>query len=256
MKQRNKQQEEAKNDGIRVLIVSLFIILLAFFVVLNSIAVVDERRKLEALGSLVGSFGVLPGGLSPMMSEGGDGLMLPPQAPMVGGDESADLLGLTKRQAKPVMFRAGARGMIISIQDKVCFDEGSFRVKPSSYSFLKELCEMINQDKYPVEIIGHTDNRPPDEKSFDSNWELSALRAMEVLKFFVIMGKVDPARLAAYGCAELKPIASNETRETRAQNRRVDIVLDQRSEDRLRHIYRKTPSRFFVFKKFIFDMFD
>ena len=60
-----KADDDAALGGNRILIVALFIILLAFFIVLNSIAVVDERRKLEAIGSLVGTFGILPSGLSP-----------------------------------------------------------------------------------------------------------------------------------------------------------------------------------------------
>ena len=63
---KNKDEAESNSAeaGIRVMTVALFIILLAFFIVLNSIAVVDERNTLEALGSLTGSFGILPGGLS------------------------------------------------------------------------------------------------------------------------------------------------------------------------------------------------
>jgi len=60
MKPAHSQPENTADQcGIRILIISLFIILLSFFVVLNSISVVDERAKLEALGSLIGSFGIL-----------------------------------------------------------------------------------------------------------------------------------------------------------------------------------------------------
>lgn len=63
MKQKKGQSQGGSGQaGIRVLTVALFIILLAFFIVLNSIAVIDESRTLAALGSLIGSFGILPGG--------------------------------------------------------------------------------------------------------------------------------------------------------------------------------------------------
>ena len=256
MKPRQSQSENtASQSGIRTLIVSLFIILLAFFIVLNSIGVVDERRKIEVLGSLTGSFGVLPGGLSPMKSEGES--ISPSQAPIVPHEGYLmEESGLSKPMSGLVSLWTSPEGNVITIHDKVIFDEGSHKIRLSSYGFLKRLCEMINQDKYPVEITGHTDNRPPDEKSFHSNWEISSLRAMEVLKFFVVIGKVPPMRLTAYGCGEYKPIASNETRQTRAQNRRMDIILDHRCEARLKRISREGSSRFFVFKRFLFRMFD
>lgn len=256
MKPSQSQSENtAGQKGIRVLIVSLFIILLAFFIVLNSIGVVDERRKIEALGSLIGSFGVLPGGLSPMKSEGQS--ISPSQAPIVPPEtDLMEELGISEAISGLVSLWTSPEGKVITIRDKVIFDEGSYKIRLSSYGFLKKLCEIINQDRYPVEITGHTDNRPPDEKSFHSNWEISSLRAMEVLKFFAVIGKVPPTRLTAYGCGEYKPIASNKTRQTRAQNRRVDIILDHRCEAKLKQIYREGSSRFFVFKRFLFRMFD
>jgi chemotaxis protein MotB len=271
MKSKQIQSAQAPGQsGIRVLTVALFIILLAFFVVLHSIAVVDEKRKLEAIGSLIGTFGLLPSGLSPVSGVGHS--ISPAQAPILGEDDSTmvphelsvdasemewrGLVGLGLPDARPVTIRATSKGRVISIEDQVVFDKDSYRIKPSSYAFLTELCQFINQDSYPVEIAGHTDNIPADEKPFGSNWEISALRALEVLKFFAVIGKVDSSRLIAYGCNQYKPIASNETRQTRARNRRVDIILDQRSRQRLQQFYRKEPSAFFIFKRFVFSIFD
>jgi chemotaxis protein MotB len=261
MKPRQSQSENtAGQSGIRVLVVSLFIILLAFFIVLNSIGVIDERRKLEALGSLIGSFGILPGGLSPIKGKGEK--LTASEPPMMGhgdsfgGDSFGELVSESEIMSGPISVATCPEGKMITIRDKVIFDEGSYKIRPSSYGFLRRLCEVINQDNYPVEVTGHTDNRPPDEKSFHSNWEISSLKAMEVLKFFVVIGKVHPKRLTAYGCGEYKPIASNKTRQTRAQNRRVDIILDHRCEARLKQVCRESSSRFFVFKRFLFRMFD
>lgn len=256
MKPTHSQPEiTAGHCGIQILIISLFIILLSFFVVLNAISVVDERAKLEALGSLIGSFGILPGGISLIKGEGEN--IVPAMPPIIPHEEAHDeVVGLTKTTSRPTSLWTAPEGRVISIHDAVIFDEGSYKIRPSSYGFLRKLCEIINEDEYPIKITGHTDNRLPDEKSFHSNWEISSLRAMEVLKFFVVIGKVDPMRLTAYGCGEYKPIASNETRQTRAQNRRVDIILDHRSEARLKQIRRQDSSRFFVFKRFLFRMFD
>ncbi|RLB88050.1 MAG: hypothetical protein DRH10_08205 [Deltaproteobacteria bacterium] len=255
MRTRQRQYEgNASQSGIRILTVALFIILLAFFIVLNSIAVIDEKSKLEALGSLIGSFGILPGGLSAMKDEGKS--ILPPQAPMVSRNaETTELFTSGASVSRPVFIRSTPRGEVVSIHDKLLFDPGAYKIKLSSYPFLKKLCKIINQDQYPVEITGHTDSLPPDEKSGKSNWEISSLRALEVMKFFVFMGKVSPARITAYGCAGYRPIASNDTRQTRALNRRVDVLLESRARGRLEEIYEGEPSRFFVFKRFVFRIF-
>lgn len=270
MKQKKQQSSgsDAAQAGLRTLCVALFIILLAFFIVLNSIAVIDEKRKLEALGSLVGTFGLMPSGLSAFSGEGaGFGK---PTAPIekvrqsfeesgdapAAGRVVAKKFGLGLPGSGEVSIRSTLTENIVSIQDQVVFDKGSYRIKRSSYGFLKELCDIINQDTYPVEITGHTDSIPADEKAAGSNWEISSLRALEVLKFFAAIGKVNPERLTAYGCGEYRPVASNETRQTRAQNRRVDIVLDHRSRQRLEQIYKEEPSGFFVFKRFVFSIFD
>lgn len=257
MKRKKRQSEDGPSQaGIRVMIVSLFIILLAFFIVLNSIAVIDERKTLAALGSLIGSFGILPSGLS-ASKEGEVRLISATQVPMASRHtESIEIPEPGKSSAGSVATRTMPKGEVISIQDRVLFDEASYKIKLAGYGFLKRLCEIINEEEYPVEITGHTDSRPPDEKSVSSNWQLSSLRALEVLKFFVVVGKVLPSRLTAYGCGEHRPIASNETRQTRAQNSRVDIILAHSSTEKLKEIIQKGQSGFVVFKRFVFSIFD
>jgi chemotaxis protein MotB len=79
----DKKKKNIDDDGAdigMVMTVSLFLILLTFFILLNSIAVIDEHRSRMAIGSLIGAFGGLPGGLSPL--ETGKSIM-PPSAPMI-----------------------------------------------------------------------------------------------------------------------------------------------------------------------------
>jgi len=82
-KKKKKEADEVAKDGNVVLFTALSMILLAFFIVLNSLAVVDTNRKLSALGSLLGSFGVLPGGL---LTTDGESL-LPYESPIVSEGE-------------------------------------------------------------------------------------------------------------------------------------------------------------------------
>jgi len=257
VKSKKKQSEDGPSqDGIRVMVVSLFIILLAFFIVLNSMAVIDDKRSLAALGSLIGSFGILPGGISP--SKAGDVRVLTPgHIPMASrAAESVEVDLSGKEGNDAVTFEALPEGQIISIQEHVLFEKDGFKIKPAGYGFLKMISEIINEGNYPIEITGHTDNRPAEEKSATSNWALSSLRAIEVLKFFAVIGDVLPSRLTAYGCGEYKPVSSNETRHSRERNRRIEIFLEEKMLEGLKDIYQRDMSGLVVFKRFVFSIFD
>jgi chemotaxis protein MotB len=239
-----------------MMIVSLFIILLAFFIVLNSMAVIDDKRRLAALGSLIGSFGILPGGLSP-----GQGGEMKPAAPgrvpaISDTDGGMSWFGSGTRGTKSIELRTVPKGQVITINNRVLFDGNGYRIKPAGYQFLDKLCQVVAKRNYPIEITGHTDSRPADEKLVHSNQELSSLRAMEVLKFFSTVGNVDPVRLTAFGCGDTRPIASNETRQTRQRNRRVDILLAQAVLSDLEGIYEENNSGFVLFKRFVFHIFN
>ena len=116
-------------------------------------------------------------------------------------EETIDLKhGDDQSGTQPVTIRTTPKGRQISIQDKLLFDKDGYKLRPAGYAFLKDLCSIIRNESYPVEITGHTDSRPPQEKGVESNQALSSLRALEVLRYFVVVGGIDPMRLSAYGC--------------------------------------------------------
>lgn len=80
--------------------------------------------------------------------------------------------------------------------------------------------------KYKINIQGHTDDVPIESPLYPTNWELSAARATAVLRYFLDKG-IEPTRLTATGFADIFPIASNDTEAGRAQNRRVELVLEK-----------------------------
>ena len=82
-------------------------------------------------------------------------------------------------------------------------------------------------------MIGHTDNihiSKDSQNKFPSNWELSAARASAVIRYFQTNRGIDPRNMEAMGRAFYEPIASNETEEGRAQNRRVEIIIAPKAE--------------------------
>ncbi len=76
-----------------------------------------------------------------------------------------------------------------------------------------------------IRVEGHTDNVPISNPRFPSNWELSTARATVVVCHLIQTYSLSPAMLSAAGYAENRPIASNDTEEGKARNRRVDLII-------------------------------
>lgn len=119
--------------------------------------------------------------------------------------------------------------LTINMVDRVLFDSGQAQVKPAGTKVLKQVAEVLNKvtDKQ-IRIEGHTDNVPISTKlqdRFKTNWELSTARATTVVRYLIDQGGVDRQYLSAVGYADTRPIASNDSDEGRASNRRIEIVL-------------------------------
>lgn len=256
-KRKKKSDDDSEANIGMVMTVSLFLILLTFFILLNSIAVFDENRTRVAIGSLIGAFGGLPGGLSPM--ESGKSV-LPPSAPMIEEELTIEqLMSYVKRDLKELagnikLETVGDQKRIV-INEAGLFMGNGFEIKPSIQPLLDKLGEVINKGSFPVEIAGYTDNVEHTEKGYKSNWEMSAIMALKVLKYFVSQCGVLPNRLTAYGCESNHPIASNESVQSRAQNRRVEIDLKYKAPEYIKRIFKKKPAGFFTYKKFDFEIF-
>lgn len=102
------------------------------------------------------------------------------------------------------------------------FDTGKTLIKPESEDMMKNIATYLkaHSDKKYL-IVGHTDN----VGDFDANIKLSLARAQAVVKELIEKYAIDPAQLKAYGDGQTAPIATNATKEGRAKNRRVEIVL-------------------------------
>lgn len=256
-RKKRKIEDDSGADIGMVMTVSLFLILLTFFILLNSIAVIDETRTRLAIGSLIGAFGGLPGGLSPM--ESGKSV-LPPSAPMIEEELTIEqLMSYLKRDITEfggdIKVEAIGSEERIIINETALFIEKGQKIKPSIQPLLDKLCQIINKGSFPVEIAGYTDNVIHPEYGYKSNWELSAIMTLKVLKYFVAQCGVFPGRLTAYGRGSNNPIASNDTRQSRSQNRRVEIDLKYKAPAYVKRIFKKNPHGFFTYKKFDFEIF-
>ena len=128
-----------------------------------------------------------------------------------------------------VVIRNGR--MIIALPNDILFDSGRTDVKSAGKAALASVAQVLATvpDRNFL-IAGHTDNVPIHTELFPSNWELSTRRAVEVVRYLIAQG-MNPKILAAAGYGEFDPIADNDTAERRAQNRRIEIVLQPNLAD-------------------------
>jgi chemotaxis protein MotB len=118
--------------------------------------------------------------------------------------------------------------LTVNLVESVLFDSGKAEVKPNGLVVLQKVIDILKNIKdKAIRIEGHTDNVPivgALSRKYPTNWELSAARAINVARYLQQQG-IDPALLAAVGYGEYKPVATNDTDEARAKNRRIEIVL-------------------------------
>ncbi len=117
----------------------------------------------------------------------------------------------------------------VTLPASVFFNSGQSTLKKKAKSSLAKVCNAIKND-FPygtIRVEGHTDSDPikRTRSLYGSNWELSAKRAANVLHFLVGNCGLDSKRLYIAGFGEYQPIASNNTKKGKTQNRRVEIVI-------------------------------
>jgi chemotaxis protein MotB len=115
--------------------------------------------------------------------------------------------------------------IILRLPERLLFDVGAADIRPEGKHAVLLISQELAQHDVAVRVEGHTDSAPIHTDKFPSNWELSGARAMTVLRVITETHKMSPERLSGAGYGQHHPIASNDTAEGRAQNRRVDLVV-------------------------------
>jgi len=220
-------------------------LLFAFFVVLYAFARSDQKKQQEITASVDQAFrslGIFPGAsrhpgsapanasekaLMPMNIVMGEDVLAPARV-----KEDLEALRREMQQAlsnevatHTVSIQMGRDGLVISLREAGFFASGSATPMPQTLPTLRRLASSLSHAPYDLRIEGHTDNVPIHTGEFDSNWELSSARATRIARIFLEMNAMPADRLSAAGYAQYHPVASNDTPEGRAQNRRVDLVV-------------------------------
>ncbi len=124
-----------------------------------------------------------------------------------------------------IQINMQSRGLVVSFTQAALFASGEDVISPEAYGSLEKVAAAIAKMPNPVRLEGHTDSTPINTTRFRSNWELSSARSIAILELLSDKFGVPRSRLSIAGYADTAPVASNETEEGRARNRRADIVI-------------------------------
>lgn len=113
----------------------------------------------------------------------------------------------------------------LTLTAPVLFTPGSAKLPDTTKATLGEVARILKPAPNEIIIEGHTDDTPITKGVYKSNWELSVARAYSVIEFFVKEKGIPEKRFITAGYGEYRPVASNETDEDRAKNRRIEIVM-------------------------------
>jgi chemotaxis protein MotB len=131
-------------------------------------------------------------------------------------------------QERIVDVKRTSKGFKLQLLARHFFDSGSVNVSKGALKELDGITEILKDLGRPVTIEGHTDSLPAAGEM--TNWEISTLRATNVVKYMIRKHNFPATMLSAAGYADLKPIASNGSESGRMLNRRIEIHVDYDNE--------------------------
>lgn len=231
----SKDNGDSSGGGWEVIYSGFALILLCFFIMINSFASIEETKMMSFVKSFSDAVCILPGGVK---FESGEAVLNISEDIVDKGSELADLyehirafthkLGLEK-QIELLFFK---KNLVMRLSDTVLFDTGVAEILPESLPLMEKVGSIISKTSYLIRIEGHTDDLPIHTDRFPSNWELSTARAVNVLRYFIEKEKITPQRISAAGYGEFQPLYSNNSPENRSRNRRVEIVFTEAEEEK------------------------
>jgi chemotaxis protein MotB len=246
---RRKAPAHANHERWLISYADFITLLFAFFVVMFASSQADKHKAQEMSNSISSALGrdkissAIAGilGGTPGMKEQGNAQRRGPGGAVKAttsypppADKLAELipsLRILRAQLKPeidsgmLQVTMEARGLVVSLRQAAFFPPGQDTIDTGTYRTIQKLAEVILAVPNKVRLEGHTDAVPIHNARYRSNWELSAARAVTMLELLTSGYGVPESRLSVGGYAETIAIASNDTPEGRAQNRRVDIVI-------------------------------
>ncbi|RME82639.1 MAG: chemotaxis protein MotB [Caldilineae bacterium] len=239
---RKRAAEPEKDDSKRYLetFSDLMSLLLVFFILLFAFGQADlERFKLlsSSLRAAFNGVSVFAGGLgfadgfdATGMNDAGTNLINLGSLPSRQQDYLKVQTTLNKFATEnelggEIAINMGKEGIYISLSSALLFPSGKPELTEDGKRTLDVVAKLLNELPNNIRVEAHTDNTPTGSPIYPTNWDLSAARAVTVVRYLEEVGNVAGERLAAVGLGEYHPLYPNDTPEHRRLNRRADILI-------------------------------
>ncbi|MBN1477091.1 OmpA family protein [Candidatus Sumerlaeota bacterium] len=215
-------------DPFTVQFCALSVILLAFFILLNTMATIDQEKMRVVIGSLIGTFGRMPGGETESPD---DGMLNSVNFSLTTEDRDE----LTERLASLMPDETRQGGIDVEIRDEdlvfilqgdALFEEGEDTLIEEAAPILSDIVQMLGQSGCLITIEGHTDRESAYRTSFETPWWFAAARAARVYDDFLDRG-ISHSRMTVASLGAVRPQSADETEQQHAFNRRVEIVVHE-----------------------------
>jgi chemotaxis protein MotB len=187
---------------------SLILLLVVFFVMLIAYSSIDSDRmmRLKIIRSVESVTPAQPYGLSQAMQS---------------LQQMTDDFGMKN----DLSIQKTEDGFKAVIPNPVLFTSGDATLDEAVYPMLDGIIKIGRYNDLAIQVEGHTDDVPIETGKFPSNWELSTMRAVNILRYLQLNGGIPSTRLVAIGFAQYRPVADNATPEGRRKNRRIEIIF-------------------------------
>ncbi|HHZ17146.1 MAG TPA: OmpA family protein [Clostridia bacterium] len=242
MPKKNKPEENLNAERWLVSYADFVTLLFILFIILYSFSQIDVKKYQQVAASLAYEFSGgrqgMSGGGNPVMKMPGTGpgdgtgleeLLSPEEKEKKALEKVADEIAKYAREkgvsANINLHYDEERGLYISITGTVLYEDASATLTREAKEFVKIISDQLKKLPNHIRIEGHTDNRPINSAEFPSNWELSAARSVNLVRYLIEELDFDPTRLSVAGYSEYRPVASNDTVEGQNKNRRVEIIV-------------------------------
>jgi len=229
VKRKEKEPDKPIKGSAEALFLELMMQMLAFFILLTSMAVIVDDKRMAALGSLAGTFSLMPEGAN---LGKGNGPALPAQEIVPGRNtprrtakELTDLAKSLGMEGSIFILPLDRETVSVRLPEKILFAQGGVELSPKLGPFLDKFAALLHKPEViQITIEGHTDATPTHSSRYLSNWELSAGRAMSVFHALSSRG-VPNGRMIAVGMGDQHLLPASSPGGTHRDNRRVELLI-------------------------------
>lgn len=261
-RRKKKESEEEGGGGMERWLLTysdLITLLMAFFIVMYAMSQVDAQKYSAVANSLslvlTGQAMTVLETQGPSLAEGISGQQVkegPGPSPQEQGQldevkkqiaefikaeeaqaeaQNPGVAGTATKLSDSIVILEQERGLVISFKDTLLFASGSDELTPRAQDIITKVGGALKGIPNYIRVEGHTDNLPIHTGKFPSNWELSVLRATNVVHVLQTGAGIPPDRLSIIGYGEYRPLVENSDAVNRSMNRRVDIVILKKKYD-------------------------